>query len=123
MKYSGGTARYSVLMTGLWHGLVILYYCWPISLPTALPEDIARLKNVFVKTKNLSHLHNTFNIPVNKRDIDSTVQYFSMSTDPRKMRKLIFRLDENGDTFLADSVMEYAEPPAGMAQNAMKCVQ
>ena len=123
MKYSGGTARYSVLMTGLWHGLVILYYCWPISLPTALPADIARLKNVFVKTKNISHLHNTFNIPVNKRDIDSTVQYFSMSTDPRKMRNLIFRLDENGDTFLADSVMEYAEPPAGMAQNAMKCVQ
>ena len=26
VKYSGGTARYSVLMTGLWHGLVILYY-------------------------------------------------------------------------------------------------
>ena len=31
------------------------------------------------------------------------------------MRKLIFFLDKNGDTALADTVMEYAEPPAGMA--------
>ena len=32
-----------------------------------------------------------------------------------KMRKMIFRLDMIGDTALADSLMEYAEPPAGMA--------
>ena len=32
-----------------------------------------------------------------------------------KMRKMIWRLDCIGDTALADSVMEFAEPPAGMA--------
>ena len=31
------------------------------------------------------------------------------------MRKMIFSLDMIGDTALADSVMEFAEPPAGMA--------
>ena len=32
-----------------------------------------------------------------------------------KMRKMIRELDNIGDTALADSVMEFAEPPAGMA--------
>ena len=32
-----------------------------------------------------------------------------------KMRNMIWGLDSIGDTALADSVMEFAEPPAGMA--------
>ena len=32
-----------------------------------------------------------------------------------KMRKMIWHLDVIGDTALADSVMEFAELPAGMA--------
>ena len=31
-----------------------------------------------------------------------------------KMREMIFYLDDMGDTALAESVMDYAEPPAGM---------
>ena len=31
-----------------------------------------------------------------------------------KMRRMIFFLDNIGDTALAESVMDYAEPPAGM---------
>ena len=46
---------------------------------------------------------------------DSATEYYSNSTDQRKMRKMILNLDVMGDTALADSVMEFAEPPAGMA--------
>ena len=31
-----------------------------------------------------------------------------------KMRRMIFFLDNIGDTALAESLMDYAEPPAGM---------
>ena len=54
-------------------------------------------------------------IPDDKRDVDSAVEYYVQSSYPMKMRKMIFNLDEIGDTALADSLMEYAEPPAGMA--------
>ena len=37
-----------------------------------------------------------------------------MSGDPMKGRKMVFNLDEIGDTSLAESVMDCAEPPAGM---------
>ena len=89
-----------------------------LSLFTALPPNIATLRNVF---ENTSHLSGDFglcfwlHIPDDKRDVDSATEYYSNSTDQRKMRKMIFNLDRVGDTALADSVMEYAEPPAGMA--------
>ena len=50
-----------------------------------------------------------------KRDVDGATEYYSKSTDQRKIRKMIWFLDYIRDTALADSVMEYAEPPAGMA--------
>ena len=93
-----------------------------LSLFTALPPSKATLRNVFQNTSNLSgsvfdplglcyYLH----IPDDKWDVDSATEYYSNSTDQRKMRKMIFSLDMIGDTALADSVMEFAEPPAGMA--------
>ena len=92
-----------------------------LSLFTALPPSKATLRNVFANTSRLSGnilrlgLCDYLNIPGDKRDVDIATEYYSNSTDQRKMRKMIFRLDEMGDTALADSVMEFAEPPAGMA--------
>ena len=93
-----------------------------LSLFTALPPSKATLRNVFQNTSNLSGsvfdplgLCDYLHIPNDKRDVDSATEYYSNSTDRMKMRKMIFNLDYMGDTALADSVMEFAEPPAGMA--------
>ena len=96
-----------------------------LSLFTALPPSKATLRNVFQNTSRLSTYDHGYvryhglcdylNIPYDKWDVDSATEYYSNSTDQRKMRKMIFSLDEVGDTALADSVMEFAEPPAGMA--------
>ena len=90
-----------------------------LSLFTALPPSKAKLRNVCENTRDLFHLCNVlydyFLIPNDELDVDSATEYYSNSTDQRKMRKMIFSLDEIGDTALADSVMEFAEPPAGMA--------
>ena len=87
-----------------------------VPFPTALPASKAKLRNVFQSTRDLSRLRSHLHIPDNKRDIESA-EYYAQSSDPRKMRNLIFQLDEMGDTALADSVMEYAEPPAGIYCN------
>ena len=88
-----------------------------LSLFTALPPSKATLRNVFDNTSRLSELCDGWhlNIPGDKRDVDSATEYYSNGTDQRKIRKMIFSLDMIGDTALADSVMEFAEPPAGMA--------
>ena len=89
-----------------------------LSLFTALPPSKATLRNVFQNTSDLSGhrgLCYWLNIPRDKRDVDSATEYYSNTTDRMKMRKMIWELDEMEDTALADSVMEFAEPPAGMA--------
>ena len=84
------------------------------SLLTALPLSKERLKNVFEKTRNLSELCYRLNIPGDKRTVSDAVEYYYHSTDPLKGRRMIFYLDHIGDTALADSVMDCAEPPPGM---------
>ena len=85
------------------------------SLPTALPLTKGHVQNVFEKTKHLRGLCILLNIPGDdKRTVSSAVQYCSQSTDPRRARKMVYRLDWYGDTALADTVMECAEPPAGV---------
>ena len=85
------------------------------SLPTALPLTKGHVQNVFEKTKNLDILCIHLNIPLDEsRTVSSAVQYYSQSTDPRRARKMVYRLDWNGDTALADTVMECAEPPTGV---------
>ena len=86
-----------------------------VSLLTALPPSKATLRNVFENTRNLNHLCYWLHIPDDKRDVDSAVEYFAQDTDQMKMRNMIWELDNMGHTTLADSVMEFAEPPAGMA--------
>ena len=85
-----------------------------IFLITAFPPSEAILRNIFKNTTDLIELCSGLPIPYNiKRDADSAVEYFARSTDPVKMRRMIFSLDQIGDTALAESVMDYAEPPAG----------
>ena len=86
-----------------------------ISLLTALPPSKATLRNVFENTNNLDGLCIRLFIPPDKWDVDSAVEYFAQDTDQMKMREMIWWLDDMGETALADSVMEFAEPPAGMA--------
>ena len=79
---------------------------------TALPPSKATLRHVFQSTSDLDRLCGYLNIPDDENE-KAAADYFSQSTDPRKVRNMIFWLDWNGDTALADSMMEYAEPPAG----------
>ena len=72
------------------------------------------LNDVFKNTSSLDTLCFNLKIPRDKWNASSAVEYYGQSTDPRKWRKLIFYLDVIGDTALADSVMECAEPLEGM---------
>ena len=85
------------------------------SFLAALPPSKATLRKVFDNVSNLNRLCKCLSIPGDKRDVDSAVEYYVQSPDPMKMRKMIFWLDQFFDTALADSLMEYAELPAGMA--------
>ena len=73
-----------------------------------------RLRNVFMNTSNLWGLCIKLPIPDDKRNNAITAaDHYYQSTQPRKVRDLIYWLDVIGDTALADSVMDCAEPPAG----------
>ena len=85
------------------------------SLPTALPLTHEKARYVFENTRNLGSVCGFLNIPDDKRDnAASASEHFMQSTEPMKVRKMIWYLDYIRDTALADTVMECAEPPAGM---------
>ena len=88
------------------------------SLPTALSL------NVFENTSNLGGLCIGLNIPYDKRNnAASASEHFIQSTEPLKGRKMVFCLDLIGDTALADTVMECAEPPAGISKTCNEAVR
>ena len=98
---------------------VAVYVCVVVmmssSLPTALPLTPEKARYVFQNSKNLGVLCLNLNIPDDKRNnAASASEHFIQSTEPMKVRKMVFWLDFYGDTALADTVMECAEPPAGM---------
>ena len=85
------------------------------SLSTVLPLTPEKVRNIFENTRSLNNLCIDLNIPVDKRNNTASVSdHFIQSTLPMKVRKMVFWLDNYGDTALADTVMECAEPPAGM---------
>ena len=85
------------------------------SLPTALPLTPEKARYVFMNTRNLGVLCVHLNFPVDKRNnAASASEHFMQSKQPMKVRTMIWTLDFIGDTALADTVMECAEPPAGM---------
>ena len=93
----------------------VISYDVIISLLTALHLSKDRLRNVFMNTSDLSDLCSDLSIPYDiKIDVVNVTEYYHKSTQPRKVRNLISKLDDIGDTALADSVMDCAEPPAGM---------
>ena len=97
---------------------VAVYVCvvvmMSLSLPTALPLTPEKTRYVFENTSDLGYLCRLLNIPNDKRNAASVSEHFLQSTESMKVRKMIRYLDVNGDTALADTVMECAEPPAGM---------
>ena len=86
------------------------------SLLIAVPLSEHHLTNVFENTSDLSRLCTNLNIPHDKKTVTAAVavEYYRRSTQPRKVRKMVYELDIIRDTALADSVMECAEPPPGM---------
>ena len=82
------------------------------SLPTALPLTPEKARYVFDNTRDLGELCGYLNIPNN--NAASASEHFIQSTEPMKVRNMVFYLDFLRDTALADTVMECAEPPAGM---------
>lgn len=82
---------------------------------TAFPPNETTLKNVFENTKNIYVFRRDYSVPYDKWGVDSVVKCFVESKDPRKVRNAIFKLDLNGETELADTLMDHAELPDGMA--------
>ena len=91
-----------------------------LSLLTEHPLSEDRLKNIFKNTTDLYNLCSNLSLPYDKRNVAGAVE--SMSGDPMKGRKMIFYLDRIGDTSLADSVMDCAEPPAGICTCTCTCM-
>ena len=95
---------------------VAVYVCVVVmmssSLPTALPLTPEKARYLFQKTSSLGFLFSHLNLPDN--NAASASEHLIQSTEPMKVRKMVFWLDVIGDTALADTVMECAEPPAGM---------
>ena len=83
--------------------------------PTALPLTPEKARYVFQNTRYLRGLCSFLHIPDDKsNNAASASEYFLQSTEPMKVRRMIYSLDWDGDTALADTMMVCAEPPAGM---------
>ena len=86
------------------------------SLPTVVPLTTGHVTRVMEKTKNLNVLCSYLNIPYDKRGSAASAaeHYVHHSTRSNKVRWMIHWLDVMEEPGLADSVMECAEPPAGV---------
>lgn len=90
------------------------------SLHTALLLTHDKARNVFENCSDLFRLCIGLNIPDDKRkNALIATEFFMQSKERMKVRRMIFYLDYNGDTALADTVMEYAEPPAGICKQCL----
>ena len=88
------------------------------SLPTVVPLTTGHVTRVMEKTKNLNMLCSHLIIPEDKRgSAASAAEYYvhHYGTRYNKVRMMIYYLDyDMEEPGLADSVMECAEPPAGV---------
>ena len=87
------------------------------SLPTVVPLTIGHVTRVMEMTKNFIKLCSSLDIPEDKwGSAASAAEYYvHHSTRSNKVRMMIFCLDHvMEEPGLADSVMECAEPPAGV---------
>ena len=86
------------------------------SLLTVVPLSVDKVQALFEKTNNLARLCRYLEIPHDKcGDAATAAEYYvNNDTGRRGWRWLIWFLDSIGDTDLANSIMEYAEPPEGV---------
>ena len=86
------------------------------SLPTVVPLTTGHVTRVMEKTKYLNDLCSHLNIPEDKSGSAASAaeHYVHHNTRSNKVRVMIFWLDYMEEPGLADSVMECAEPPAGV---------
>ena len=86
------------------------------SLPTVVPLTTGHVTRVMEKTKDLNYLCINLGIPEDKRGSAASAaeHYIHHSTQSRRVKFMIFCLDLMEEPGLADSVMECAEPPAGV---------
>ena len=86
------------------------------SLLTVVPLSVDKVQALFEKTSNLAELCSHFGIPDDKcGDAATAAEYYvNNDTGSWRWRWLIWGLDVIGDTDLASSIMEYAEPPEGV---------
>ena len=87
------------------------------SLPTVVPLTTGHVTRVMEKTKDFNKLCNYLPIPEDKRgSAASAAEYYvHHNTWSNKVRVMIYYLDYHmEEPGLADSLMECAEPPAGV---------
>ena len=86
------------------------------SLLTVVPLSVDKVQALFEKASNLALLCSYLDIPDDKRgDAATAAEYYvNNDTGGRGWRHMISWLDFIGDTDLANSIMEYAEPPEGV---------
>ena len=87
------------------------------SLLTVTPFTMDNVRLIFEKTRNLQELCVNLGIyhliPRDKRGDAAAAAEFCV-TQRRNWRRIIWNLDGIGDTALAESIMDRAEPPAGV---------
>ena len=86
------------------------------SLLTVVPITVENVRPVLEKTSNLNDLCIRLDIPANKRDDAATTADYFVNHDTQCMswKWIIWGLDNIGDTDVAESIMENAEPSAGV---------
>ena len=86
------------------------------SLLTVVPLSVDKVQALFEKASNLALLCSGLVIPRDKRgDAATAAEYYvNNDTGKRGWLNMIWFLDVIGDTDLANSIMEYAEPPEGV---------
>ena len=86
------------------------------SLLTVVPITVENVRPVLEKTSDLNHICINLNIPRNKRDDAATAADYFINhvTQDKSWKWIIWVLDWIGDTDVAESIMENAEPSAGV---------
>ena len=86
------------------------------SLLTVVPFTVENVRPILEKTSNLDRLCPLLGIPDNKCDDAATAaDYFvNHATQRKSWKMIIYWLDHIGDTDVAESIMENAEPSAGV---------
>ena len=92
-----------------------------VFLAPTLSKD--RFRYILEKTSNLVQLYDKFSVPDDKRNDTITAVDFCYQSWGKVIRRMIYYLDEIGDTDLADSLMDNAEAHEGMHVQHLLCVK